>query len=135
MMNVNFLYIRYDFLKKINSLHHNYFFSFAVPSNHPDLVVGASGSSTEQPSSENPKSSFNVMGNVLKFVESTGGMIVNSGLNTLESIGKKTMDVLQEGDPGLKKKRALFAREPDKPTLSQVTIIQCLYIFVPNLSI
>lgn len=63
------------------------------------------------------------MGNVLRFVESTGEMIVSSGLNTLETIGKKTMDVLQEGDPGLKKKRALFSsREPDKPTLSQVCV-------------
>ncbi|KAK3914375.1 Protein FAM114A2 [Frankliniella fusca] len=70
--------------------------------------------------SDQASSSFNVMGNVLKFVESTGEMIVNSGLSTLESIGKKTMDVLQEGDPGLKKKRALFSREPDKPTLSQI---------------
>lgn len=69
---------------------------------------------------EQAPSSFNVMGNVLKFVESTGEMIVTSGLNTLETLGKKTMDVLQEGDPGLKKKRALFSREPDKPTLSQV---------------
>lgn len=70
--------------------------------------------------SDQASSSFNVMGNVLKFVESTGEMIVTSGLNTLETIGKKTMDVLQEGDPGLKRKRALFSREPDKPTLSQI---------------
>lgn len=69
---------------------------------------------------EQTSSGFNVMGNVLKFVESTGEMIVTSGLNTLESIGKKTMDVLQEGDPGLKKKRALFSKEPDRPNLSQV---------------
>ncbi|KAL1110599.1 hypothetical protein AAG570_008127 [Ranatra chinensis] len=41
------------------------------------------------------------------------------GLNTLESLGKKTMDVLQEGDPGLKKKRALLFQQ-DKPILSQV---------------
>lgn len=70
--------------------------------------------------SDHTSSSFNVMGNVLKFVESTGGMIVSSGLNTLESLGKKTMDVLQEGDPGLRKKCAMFFREPDKPNLSQV---------------
>jgi len=38
-------------------------------------------------------------------------------LDTLETIGKKTMEVLQEGDPGLKKKRALFS---GKPVLSQV---------------
>lgn len=76
--------------------------------------------------SEETTSNFNVMGNVLKFVESTGEMIVSSGLNTLESLGKKTMDVLQDGDPGLKKKRALFSKEPDRPTLSQV-----LTVYIP----
>jgi len=42
------------------------------------------------------------------------------GLDTLEAIGKKTMEVLQEGDPGLKKKRAFFMNDPEKPNLSQV---------------
>lgn len=45
---------------------------------------------------------------------------MSGGLDTLEAIGKKTMEVLQEGDPGLKKKRAFFINEPDKPNLSQI---------------
>ncbi|XP_059484791.1 protein FAM114A2 [Neocloeon triangulifer] len=52
-----------------------------------------------------------------KIVESTGSKVLSGGLDTLENIGKKTMQVLQDGDPGLKKKRALFQQE--KPVLSQ----------------
>ncbi|XP_017877284.1 protein FAM114A2 [Ceratina calcarata] len=57
---------------------------------------------------------------ITKLVESTGSKVMSGGLDTLEAIGKKTMEVLQEGDPGLKKKRAFFSNEPDKPNLSQV---------------
>lgn len=45
---------------------------------------------------------------------------MTGGLDTLEAIGKKTMEVLQEGDPGLMKKRAFFTSELEKPILSQV---------------
>ncbi|XP_015428426.1 PREDICTED: protein FAM114A2 [Dufourea novaeangliae] len=57
---------------------------------------------------------------ITKLVESTGSKVMTGGLDTLEAIGKKTMEVLQEGDPGLKKKRAIFKIEADKPILSQV---------------
>ncbi|XP_015593119.1 protein FAM114A2 isoform X1 [Cephus cinctus] len=57
---------------------------------------------------------------ITKLVESTGTKVINGGLDTLETIGKKTMEVLQEGDPGLKKKRAFFMNETDKPILSQM---------------
>lgn len=46
--------------------------------------------------------------NITKFVESTGNKVISGGLDTLETIGKKTMEVLQEGDPGLKKKGHSF---------------------------
>lgn len=55
-----------------------------------------------------------------KFVESTGTKVITGSLDTLEAIGKKTVEVLQEGDPGLKKKRALFKLESGKPNLSQI---------------
>lgn len=45
---------------------------------------------------------------------------MTGGLDTLEAIGKKTMEVLQDGDPGLKKKRAFFMNESEKPNLSQI---------------
>ncbi|CAD1474004.1 unnamed protein product, partial [Heterotrigona itama] len=57
---------------------------------------------------------------ITKLVESTGSKVMSGGLDTLEAIGKKTMEVLQEGDPGLKKKRAFFMNETDKPNLSQI---------------
>ncbi|XP_047027820.1 protein FAM114A2 [Helicoverpa zea] len=58
---------------------------------------------------------------VTKFVETTGTKVIHGGLDTLETIGKKTMEVLQDGDPGLAKKRALLGLGAnDKPVLSQV---------------
>ncbi|KAK0167352.1 hypothetical protein PV327_004759 [Microctonus hyperodae] len=57
---------------------------------------------------------------ITKLVESTGTKVINGGLGTLETIGKKTMEVLQEGDPGLKKKRAFFLNEGEKPILSKI---------------
>ncbi|VEN34919.1 unnamed protein product [Callosobruchus maculatus] len=58
--------------------------------------------------------------NITKFVEQTGNKVISGGLDTLETIGKKTMEVLQEGDPGLKKKRQFLKLEQEKPILSQV---------------
>ncbi|KAH9643806.1 hypothetical protein HF086_002304 [Spodoptera exigua] len=58
---------------------------------------------------------------VTKFVETTGTKVIHGGLDTLETIGKKTMEVLQDGDPGLAKKRAMLGLGTgDKPVLSQV---------------
>ncbi|KOC61150.1 Protein FAM114A2 [Habropoda laboriosa] len=57
---------------------------------------------------------------ITKLVESTGSKVMSGGLDTLEAIGKKTMEVLQDGDPGLKKKRAFLFNEPEKPNLSQI---------------
>ncbi|CAH2087850.1 unnamed protein product [Euphydryas editha] len=62
----------------------------------------------------------NLLSGVTKFVESTGTKVIAGGLDTLETIGKKTMEVLQEGDPGLAKKKALLGLDTDKPVLSQV---------------
>jgi hypothetical protein len=61
---------------------------------------------------------------ITRLVETTGNRVLTGGLDTLETIGKKTMEVLQEGDPGLKKKRALFA---DRIVLSQVLHICVLH--------
>lgn len=50
-----------------------------------------------------------------------GTKVIAGGLDTLETIGKKTMEVLQDGDPGLAKKRAMLGLDHgDKPILSQV---------------
>jgi hypothetical protein len=58
---------------------------------------------------------------ITRLVETTGSKVLTGGLDTLETIGKKTMEVLQEGDPGLKKKRALFS---EKTVLSQVCMLE-----------
>ena len=42
-------------------------------------------------------------------VQSTGKDLVSGGLDALEFIGKKTMNVLAEGDPGLRQKREQLA--------------------------
>lgn len=43
--------------------------------------------------------------------------MISGGLDALEFIGKKTMDVIAEGDPGFKKTKGLMGRNS---TLSQV---------------
>lgn len=43
--------------------------------------------------------------------------MISGGLDALEFIGKKTMDVIAEGDPGFKKTKGLMIRNS---TLSQV---------------
>ena len=60
------------------------------------------------------------MSSISKLVESTSSKVISGGLDTLETIGKKTMEVLQEGDPGLRNKRAFLLNDADKPILSQV---------------
>ncbi|KAM9312917.1 protein FAM114A2 [Gastrophryne carolinensis] len=50
-------------------------------------------------------------------VQSTGKTVLTGGLDALEFIGKKTMDVIAEGDPGFKKTKGLMIRNT---TLSQV---------------
>lgn len=57
---------------------------------------------------------------ITKIVENTGSKIISGGLDTLETVGKKTLEVLQEGDPGFRKKRALFFQNTEKIYLSQV---------------
>ncbi|KAL1509066.1 hypothetical protein ABEB36_003864 [Hypothenemus hampei] len=63
----------------------------------------------------------NLVSGVSKFVETTGSKVITGGLDTLEAIGKKTAAVIQEGDPGLKKKRAFLKLDSitAKPNLSQ----------------
>ena len=51
-------------------------------------------------------------------VQSTGKELVSGGLDALEFLGKKTMDVLAEGDPGLRQKREKITGKG--PSLSQV---------------
>ncbi|KAG7273448.1 hypothetical protein CRUP_032696 [Coryphaenoides rupestris] len=50
-------------------------------------------------------------------VQSTSKTVISGGLDALEFIGKKTMDVMAEGDPGFRRTKSLMTRPS---TLSQV---------------
>ncbi|XP_039295360.1 protein FAM114A2 [Nilaparvata lugens] len=63
---------------------------------------------------------FGGIGQLMSGVSQLGTKVLSGGLDTLETLGKKTMEVLQDGDPGLRKKRALFFQDDDKPVLSQI---------------
>jgi hypothetical protein len=56
------------------------------------------------------------------------GQVVYGGLDTLELIGRRTMDVLQETDPGLRAKKDRILQRVKKPNLSAVSFI-LLYCF------
>ena len=50
--------------------------------------------------------------------------MISGGLDALEFIGKKTMDVIAEGDPGFKRTKGLMNRNS---TLSQVLLYSPVY--------
>lgn len=87
---------------EVSSASDSSLFSFGL-----DLVTGVKNKIVEH-SAINPA----------KF-QKLGTKVITGGLDTLESFGKKTMEVLQEGDPGLKSTRAMFL-PPQQPLLSDV---------------
>uniref|UniRef100_A0A3Q0S994 Family with sequence similarity 114 member A2 n=1 Tax=Amphilophus citrinellus TaxID=61819 RepID=A0A3Q0S994_AMPCI len=62
-------------------------------------------------------SAMGMLSSLSNVVQSTGKTVITGGLDALEFIGKKTMDVIAEGDPGFKKTKGLMRRNA---TLSQV---------------
>ncbi|XP_060792428.1 protein FAM114A2 [Neoarius graeffei] len=62
-------------------------------------------------------SSKGMLSSLSSVVQSTSKTVISGGLDALEFIGKKTMDVIAEGDPGFKKTKGLMNRTS---TLSQV---------------
>ncbi|XP_029304828.1 protein FAM114A2 isoform X2 [Cottoperca gobio] len=62
-------------------------------------------------------SAMGMLSSLTSVVQSTGKTVLSGGLDALEFIGKKTMDVISEGDPGFKKTKRLMNRNS---TLSQV---------------
>lgn len=61
-----------------------------------------------------------MLGNFVSGVTQISNRVITGGLDTLEGIGKKTMNILQENDPGLLKKRKMLMLDNDSPVLSQV---------------
>ncbi|KAM6911755.1 protein FAM114A2 [Lycodopsis pacificus] len=81
---------------------------------------GESSSETDRAAGEGSAAVGGAMGmlsSLTSVVQSTGKTVLSGGLDALEFIGKKTMDVIAEGDPGFKKTKGLMTRNS---TLSQV---------------
>ncbi|XP_043925865.1 protein FAM114A2 [Protopterus annectens] len=73
------------------------------------------------PAQENESASpisgaFGVFSAITHVVQNTGKTVITGGLDALEFLGKKTMDVIAEGDPGFKTTKGLMSRNS---TLSQ----------------
>ncbi|KAL4640337.1 protein NOXP20 [Arapaima gigas] len=57
-----------------------------------------------------PTGSRSVLSTITSAVQNTGKSVITGGLDALEFIGKKTMNVLAESDPGFKKTKILMQR-------------------------
>lgn len=82
--------------------------------------LGESSSDTDKTAGDGSAAVGSAMGmlsSLTSVVQSTGKTVITGGLDALEFIGKKTMDVIAEGDPGFKKTKGLMNRNA---TLSQV---------------
>ncbi|XP_072119976.1 protein FAM114A2-like isoform X2 [Mobula birostris] len=75
------------------------------------------GPRTKDETSSPTSGAFGMFSTITTAVQNTGRTVLSGGLDALEFIGKKTMDVIAEGDPGFKKTRGLMHRTT---TLSQV---------------
>lgn len=104
------------------------FFNIAADEKHVEVKEHPQPKQPEpkQPGEDKPAGFTQLFGvsNITKFVESTGSSIFSTGLDTLELLGKKTINVLQQSDPGLKRTKAVLANplhgSQDRPCLSQV---------------
>ncbi|XP_054544385.1 protein NOXP20 isoform X2 [Talpa occidentalis] len=70
---------------------------------------------TDQNSAENPSTSPSsgsrgVLSAISNAVQNTGKSVLSGGLDALEFIGKKTMNVLAESDPGFRRTKTLMER-------------------------
>ncbi|XP_074740171.1 protein FAM114A2 isoform X1 [Strix uralensis] len=89
-----------------------------LPSDAGSENPGASSTDAVDDGSSFPiAGALGVLSTISTAVQSTGKSVISGGLDALEFIGKKTMDVIAEGDPGFKKTKGLMNRNS---TLSQV---------------
>ncbi|XP_061165020.1 protein FAM114A2-like [Saccostrea echinata] len=58
--------------------------------------------------------------NTSNMVQKSSKTLVTGGLDVLETIGKKTFEVIKDHDPGLSKTREFLFDKRDKPSLSQI---------------
>ncbi|KAL4230102.1 hypothetical protein ACF0H5_010487 [Mactra antiquata] len=87
-----------------------------------DKTETSNQSAADKGSSESSSGWFSSWGvsNITKMVESTSKNLVTGSLDVLETLGKKTFDVINEHDPGLRKARAFLHDQGDKPNLSAI---------------
>ncbi|XP_051869534.1 protein FAM114A2-like [Pristis pectinata] len=85
--------------------------------NKAGLEKSEKGTKAEGETSSPTSGAFGMFSTITSAVQNTGKTVLSGGLDALEFIGKKTMDVIAEGDPGFKKTRGLMYRTT---TLSQV---------------
>ncbi|XP_033373670.1 protein FAM114A2 isoform X1 [Parus major] len=94
-----------------------------ISSESKDATRGSENAAASNADAADDGSSFPIAGalevlsTISTAVQSTGKSVISGGLDALEFIGKKTMDVIAEGDPGFKKTKGLINRTS---TLSQV---------------
>ncbi|KAM5172832.1 protein FAM114A2 [Mantella aurantiaca] len=82
-----------------------------------DANTEESAESKEGETSSPISGALGFLSSISTAVQSTGKTVITGGLDALEFIGKKTMDVIAEGDPGFKKTKGLMHRNT---TLSHV---------------
>ncbi|XP_072256566.1 protein FAM114A2 [Pyxicephalus adspersus] len=82
-----------------------------------DASTRESAESTEGETSSPISGALGFLSSISTAVQSTGKTVITGGLDALEFIGKRTMDVIAEGDPGFKKTKGLMHRNT---TLSHV---------------
>ncbi|XP_053259852.1 protein NOXP20 isoform X3 [Podarcis raffonei] len=73
-----------------------------------ETTQNSSSENTPLPSS--PSASRGMFSTISSAVQNTGKSVLTGGLDALEFIGKKTMNVLAESDPGFKKTKTLMER-------------------------
>lgn len=97
-----------------------------LPSEAKDVTEVPENQNSEAGSDDNKRETenlspisgaFGMFSTISAAVQSTGKTVITGGLDALEFIGKKTMDVIAEGDPGFKKTKGLMIRNS---TLSQI---------------
>lgn len=75
------------------------------------------GSANEEKSPDDSRFNFD---NLLSGVTHISSKVVSGGLDTLEGIGKKTINILQESDPNIKSKIRNISNVNHKPNLSDL---------------
>ncbi|GAB0097429.1 protein FAM114A2 [Sergentomyia squamirostris] len=82
--------------------------------------VESEGSITPASETSDTSKKSDRFGQIVSGVQQIGNKVITGGLDTLEGIGKKTMTILQENDPGLLNKRKMLGLETERPVLSQI---------------